>query len=61
MSKIGRNTSCICGSGKKFKNCCIDSVQAQNIKMLNAKKTQSSGDLHHSFLGGHLKIGRAHV
>ena len=23
-SKIGRNNPCICGSGKKYKNCCID-------------------------------------
>jgi hypothetical protein len=22
MRKIGRNTACICGSGKKYKNCC---------------------------------------
>lgn len=22
---IGRNDSCVCGSGKKFKRCCIDS------------------------------------
>ena len=22
---IGRNDSCVCGSGKKFKKCCIDS------------------------------------
>lgn len=24
MSKIGRNDPCPCGSGKKFKKCCID-------------------------------------
>ncbi len=24
MSKIGRNDPCPCGSGKKYKNCCID-------------------------------------
>ncbi|MEJ7831324.1 MAG: SEC-C metal-binding domain-containing protein [Nocardioides sp.] len=22
-SKIGRNSSCVCGSGRKFKKCCI--------------------------------------
>jgi len=24
MNKIGRNDPCYCGSGKKFKKCCID-------------------------------------
>lgn len=24
MSKIGRNELCLCGSGKKFKKCCLD-------------------------------------
>ncbi len=28
-NKIGRNTPCHCGSGKKFKNCCIDKVQKE--------------------------------
>ncbi len=26
-SKIGRNDPCPCGSGAKFKNCCIDKVE----------------------------------
>lgn len=25
--KIGRNSPCPCGSGKKFKRCCIDKVK----------------------------------
>jgi len=28
--KIGRNESCPCGSGKKFKRCCIDLLQKQD-------------------------------
>lgn len=24
MNKIGRNDPCFCGSGKKYKKCCID-------------------------------------
>ena len=24
MNKINRNSSCSCGSGKKFKRCCLD-------------------------------------
>lgn len=32
MSKIGRNQPCPCGSGKKFKKCCIDKpIQHSNI------------------------------
>lgn len=26
-AKIGRNSPCLCGSGLKFKKCCIDKVQ----------------------------------
>jgi len=25
MKKVGRNEPCPCGSGKKYKNCCLDS------------------------------------
>jgi len=25
--KVGRNDPCLCGSGKKYKRCCIDSVE----------------------------------
>ena len=28
MARIGRNDPCPCGSGKKFKKCCIDKQQA---------------------------------
>jgi hypothetical protein len=28
-SKVGRNDPCPCGSGAKFKNCCIDKVEKQ--------------------------------
>lgn len=26
-AKLGRNSPCHCGSGKKFKNCCIDKIE----------------------------------
>ncbi len=29
-SEIGRNDDCPCGSGKKFKQCCIDHVEKKN-------------------------------
>lgn len=28
MGKIGRNQSCPCGSGKKYKHCCLPALQA---------------------------------
>jgi len=34
--KIGRNEKCICGSGKKFKNCCIDKENDKRNDLLDA-------------------------
>jgi hypothetical protein len=31
MGKIGRNEQCICGSGKKFKHCCLLKQQAGQV------------------------------
>lgn len=41
MAKIGRNAPCPCGSGKKFKKCCIDKV--------NPSISESSREYHWSF------------
>ena len=30
--KISRNQSCPCGSGKKYKNCCLDSGRFEYLK-----------------------------
>ena len=30
MSKIGRNDPCHCGSGKKYKKCCLNQKSAKN-------------------------------
>ena len=30
MSKIGRNDTCPCGSGKKYKKCCLNSPRENN-------------------------------
>lgn len=32
MPTIGRNETCHCGSGKKYKKCCIDKVERKFIK-----------------------------
>lgn len=37
--KVGRNDPCPCGSGKKYKNCCIEKGEAFLKKM--AKKQQT--------------------
>ena len=30
--KIGRNDLCFCGSGKKYKKCCIKKVKDKSVK-----------------------------
>src|SRR5579859_1768934 len=38
MTKIGRNELCPCGSGKKYKKCCIDKSIAENFPVgVNSK------------------------
>lgn len=32
--KIGRNAQCPCGSGKKFKNCCLESINEKVRKSI---------------------------
>lgn len=43
--KIGRNDPCLCGSGKKFKKCCIDRVEEME-KERREKLLQSYIDGH---------------
>lgn len=35
---IGRNDPCPCGSGKKYKNCCLQSGKYENYKLMKTKK-----------------------
>ncbi len=30
--KIGRNDPCVCGSGKKYKKCCLSLKQAEDLE-----------------------------
>ena len=32
QKKIGRNDKCICGSGKKYKKCCLNKTQKKITK-----------------------------
>jgi hypothetical protein len=33
--KPGRNEACPCGSGKKFKRCCMDQISQQHAALLD--------------------------
>ncbi|WP_083937987.1 SEC-C metal-binding domain-containing protein [Paenibacillus daejeonensis] len=37
MQKLGRNDNCHCGSGKKYKKCCLDKDQESNITRIGPK------------------------
>lgn len=46
--KIGRNESCPCGSGKKYKKCCLerDSVGMPPLLTENAEPEELSEDIY---------------
>ena len=42
MGKIGRNETCPCGSGRKFKRCCLGKQQTVSRNLTEVQKTQIS-------------------
>jgi hypothetical protein len=42
-TKIGRNDPCVCGSGKKYKNCCMASHAKPVRKKITAKWLNPQG------------------
>lgn len=38
MAKVGRNDPCLCGSGKKYKACCLAKDQDAEAKAYAAQK-----------------------
>lgn len=42
--KQGRNEKCNCGSGKKFKNCCIHHNPSENVKTDDFRPEKQFGD-----------------
>ncbi len=42
MGKIGRNDACPCGSGKKFKRCCLGKQHAVSSNLSEVQKAQIS-------------------
>ena len=39
MTKVGRNQPCPCGSGKKYKQCCLQNDEAARVAALRAQPT----------------------
>lgn len=35
MKKIGRNEKCLCGSGKKFKICCLNNIEREKARQID--------------------------
>jgi hypothetical protein len=42
MAKIGRNDVCLCGSGLKYKRCCLGKQQSISSNLTDAQKIQIS-------------------
>ena len=41
VPRVGRNEPCPCGSGKKFKNCCIDKASAHTLENAASRAKES--------------------
>ena len=56
MTKISRNALCPCGSGKKYKKCCLQNNEAERIDIQkpapNPKKAKQSTFDRNQFTGG---------
>lgn len=37
IPSVGRNQRCLCGSGRKFKRCCLERVADARLEDLNAR------------------------
>ena len=42
MTKLGRNDPCSCGSGKKYKKCCLVSIEAADSEYLRWRRIEAS-------------------
>ena len=45
MGNMGRNELCSCGSGKKFKNCCINKLSKEDIYLMYRKQLKLANHL----------------
>ena len=51
MPKTGRNDPCPCGSGKKYKKCCLNKSQSLPSSFARSKIRKFEGELVHKLLG----------
>ncbi|HEY4922515.1 MAG TPA: DUF1186 domain-containing protein [Xanthobacteraceae bacterium] len=47
---VGRNDPCPCGSGKKFKKCCLDKIEAQQLERATAARFRPGADVGDAFV-----------
>jgi hypothetical protein len=45
-NKIGRNDPCACDSGKKYKNCCLEKVEAARARTREQTNQAAIGHVH---------------
>jgi hypothetical protein len=55
MQKIGRNDPCPCGSGKKYKKCCIDKIEAEKKLIQQEIDAVLAADLDEDWLDDELE------
>lgn len=55
MTKVGRNQPCPCGTGKKYKQCCLTADEAARIAALPKPTLQAAGN---ASFGSYAEIDR---
>ena len=45
MKKVGRNSPCPCGSGKKYKRCCLDKEKKIDLNITPVTKTDKLSNI----------------
>jgi tetratricopeptide (TPR) repeat protein len=58
MAKIGRNAPCPCGSGKKYKTCCLTVVQTAKVNRL-LEQRRAAGTTQAAGLKPHLPLAES--
>ncbi|MDD4975351.1 MAG: SNF2-related protein [Bacteriovorax sp.] len=53
MNDIGRNSPCICGSGKKYKKCCLENADISKLKSTNSHPPSNPLILNYKIQIGH--------
>lgn len=56
MTTIGRNDPCVCGSGQKYKHCCLRLEEGRNQRVSWLRSSQSLLDKNLTLLAGAIEI-----